>query len=55
MIKRTYVKDNKDVIKIINDKFNKIISIKPVKKIKRDGIIQRQYITSYCIKYEKML
>lgn len=51
MIKRTYVKDNKDVFKIINNKFNRIISIKPVKKIKK----RCSYITSYCIKYEKML
>lgn len=55
MIKRIYVKDNKDVFKIINNNFNKIISIKPIKKIKKAENIQRQYITSYCIKYEKMI
>ena len=55
MIKITYIKNNKDVFKIINNKFNKIISIKPVKKNKRDGIIQTQYISSSCVKYEKMI
>lgn len=52
MIKRKYVKDNKDVFKIINNKLNRIISIKPIKKA---GNIKTQYISSYCIKYEKML
>ena len=55
MIKQEYVKDNERVFKIINNKFNKIISIKPIKKIKRKGIVQKCIISSYCIKYEKMI
>ena len=55
MIKKLYIKENKSVFKIINNNLNKIISVKPVKKIKRKGFIQKQYISSYCVKYEKMI
>ena len=50
---KKYLKDNKKIFKLINNKKYKIIEIKPIRKIKRDGIIQTQYISSYCIKYEK--
>ena len=55
MIKKEYVKDNKRVFKIINDKANKILSIKPIKKLVKKGIIYNEIISSYCIKYEKMI
>ena len=50
-----YIKDNKKVFKLINDKNYKILEIKPIRKIKRNGILTNTFISSYCVKYEKML
>lgn len=50
---KRYIKDNKKIFNLINNKKYKILEIKPIRKIKIDGIIQRQFISSYCIKYEK--
>ena len=52
---KRYIKDNKKIFNLINNKKYKIIEIKPIRKIKRDGIIQTQYISSYCVKYEEMI
>ena len=52
---KKYLKDNKKIFKLINNKKYKILEIKPIRKIKIYGIIQRQYISSYCVKYEKKM
>ena len=52
---KRYIKDNKKIFKIINNEKYRIINIKPVKKkIKKDSF-QYDVITSYCVKYEKMV
>ena len=51
---KRYIKDNKKVFNLINNKNYKIISIKPIKKYKK-GLIGNAFISSYCVKYEKML
>lgn len=53
MIKR-YIKENKDVLKLINNKYIKIIEIKPIKKITND-YFKKPYISSYCVIYEKLI
>ena len=52
---KKYIKDNKKVFKLINDKNYKILEIKPIRKIKRNGILTDTFISSYCVIYEKML
>ena len=52
---KRYIKNNKDIFKIINNKKYQIIDIKPVKRKIKNGIIVHDVITSYCIKYEKMV
>ena len=52
---KKYRKDNKKIFKLINNKKYKIIEIKPVRKIKRNGIFTDTFISSYCIIYEKMI
>ena len=48
---KRYIKDNKKVFKIINNRKYKIIEIKPIRKTRNKGI----FISSYCVIYEKML
>ena len=55
IIMKKYIKDNKKVFKLINDKNYKILEIKPIRKIKRNGVLTNTFISSYCVKYEKML
>lgn len=50
---KRYIKDNKKIFNLINNKKYKIIEIKPIRKIKRDGIFTDTFISSYCIIYEK--
>lgn len=52
---KRYIKDNKEIFKLINNEKYKILQIKPIRKIKRNGIIQRKFISSYCVEYEKMI
>ena len=52
---KRYIKDTKKLFSLINNKKYKIIKIKPVRKIKRNGIFTDTYISSYCIVYEKMI
>ena len=52
---KRYIKDNKQVFSLINNKKYKILEIKPIRKIKRDGIFTNTFISSYCVIYEKML
>ena len=51
---KRYIKDNKKVFNLINNKDIKIISIKPIKKYKKDSF-ENAYISSYCVIYEKMI
>lgn len=55
IIMKKYIKDNKKVFKLINDKNYKILEIKPIRKIKRNGILTNTFISSYCVIYEKMI
>lgn len=50
-----YLKDNKKIFKLINNKKYKIIEIKPIRKIKRNGLLIDTFISSYCVIYEKMI
>lgn len=52
---KKYLKDNKKIFKLINNKKYKILEIKPIRKIKRNGVLTSTFISSYCVKYEKML
>ena len=52
---KRYIKDNKKVFSLINNKKYKIIEIKPIKKIIKKGIFYDTFISSYCVNYEKML
>lgn len=51
---KKYIKDNKKVFNLINNKKYKIISIKPIRKYKK-GLFGNVFISSYCVNYEKML
>ena len=51
---KRYIKDNKKVFSLINNKKYKIILIKPIKKYKK-GLIGNAFISSYCVNYEKMI
>ena len=51
---KRYIKDNKQVFNLINNKDIKIISIKPIKKFKK-CLFGNMYISSYCVNYEKMI
>ena len=55
IIMKKYIKDNKNVFKLINNKNYKILEIKPIRKIKRNGILTNTFISSYCVIYEKMI
>ena len=52
---KKYLKDNKKIFKLINNKKYKILEIKTIRKIKRNGVLTNTFISSYCVKYEKML
>ena len=52
---KKYLKDNKKIFKLINNKKYKILEIKPIRKIKRNGVLIDTFISSYCVKYEKMI
>ena len=52
---KRYIKDNKKIFKLINNEKYKILEIKPIHKIKRNGISNITFISSYCVNYEKML
>lgn len=52
---KRYIKDNKKIFKIINNDKYQIVEIKPVKKKIKKGKFIYDVITSYCIKYEKMV
>lgn len=52
---KKYIKDNKKIFKLINNKKYKILEIKPIRKIKRNRDFNNTFISSYCVKYERML
>ena len=52
---KRYIKDNKKIFNLINNKKYKIIEIKPIRKTIKKGILYVTYISSYCVNYEKML
>ena len=52
---KKYIKDNKKIFKLINNEKYKILEIKPIRKIKRNGELTNTFISSYCVKYEKMV
>ena len=52
---KRYIKDNKKVFKLINNKKYKIIEIKPIRKTKNKILFYNTFISSYCVIYEKML
>ena len=52
---KRYIKDNKKVFRLINNKKYKIIEIKPIFKNRNKGIYKNTFISSYCVIYEKML
>ena len=52
---KKYLKDNKKIFKLINNEKYKILEIKPIHKIKRNGVLTSTFISSYCVKYEKMV
>ena len=52
---KKYIKDTKKLFKLINNKKYRIVEIKLVRKIKRNGIYTDTFISSYCVIYEKMI
>lgn len=50
---KKYIKDNKTIFKLINNKKYKIIEIKPIRK--RKDAFKNTFISSYCVIYEKMI
>lgn len=50
---KKYIKDNKKIFKLINNKKYKILEIKPIRKI--NGIFTDTFISLYCVIYEKMI
>ena len=52
---KKYLKDNKKIFKLINNEKYKILEIKPIRKIKRNGLLTNTFISSYCVIYEKMI
>lgn len=52
---KKYIKDNKKIFKLINNEKYKILEIKPIRKIKRNGFLNNTFISSYCVIYEKMI
>ena len=50
-----YIKDNEKLFRLINNKKYKIIEIKPIFKNRNKGIYKNTFISSYCVKYEKMI
>lgn len=52
---KRYIKDNKKVFRLINNKKYKIIEIKPIFKNRNKGIYKNTFISSYCVNYEKMI
>ena len=52
---KQYIKDNKKIFKLINNKKYNILEIKPIRKIKRNEIFTDTFISSYCVIYEKMI
>ena len=52
---KKYIKDNKKIFKIINNRKYKIIEIKPIRKTRNKRKFYDTFISSYCVIYEKML
>ena len=52
---KRYIKDNKKVFNLINNRKYKIIEIKPIRKTRNNGIFTNTFISSYCVIYEKMI
>ena len=52
---KKYIKDNKKIFKLINNDKIKIVGIKPIRKITKQGFKYNTFISSYCVIYEKMI
>lgn len=52
---KRYIKKNNEVLKLINNKKYVIESIRTVKKKIKKGLYIYDEITSYCVKYRKMV
>ena len=54
-MKTRYFKDNIKLLKFINDERYLIDSIKVIKKHYLNSIYEKMYISSYCVKYKKVI
>ena len=54
-MKKRYFIDNKKLFNFLKNKKYNIIQIKTIRKHKRNGILQKYWISSYCVIYEKMI
>lgn len=52
---KRYFTDNKKLFRFINSKKYDIKEIKTIRKHKRDGILKKYYISSYCIIFDKIV
>ena len=52
---KRYIKSNNEVLKLINNKKYTIESIRAVKKKIKKGLYIYDEISSYCVKYQKMI
>lgn len=52
---KRYFKENKDLFKFIKNEKIRILKIKPIRKIIKQGFKYNRFISSYCVIYEKML
>lgn len=51
---KKYIKNNIDVLNLINNKKYHIIEIKPIKRYDKKNIM-KPYISTYCVIYEKLI
>lgn len=51
-MQKRYFKENKSLLKFIKKNKDNIIQIKPIKRLKRKGIIKGIFISSYCVIYK---
>ena len=52
---KKYLKDNKKIFKLINNKKYKILEIKPIRKIKRNGVLTNTIISFFHILHNMMI
>lgn len=54
-MRKKYFKDNIKLLKFINDKNIIVESIKVIRKNYLGSIYEKPYISSYCVKYKKVI